>query len=172
MTSAQTGRTILVTMLMLLACQMPWTMTHGLTLGTWSRSPGGTFMEAGTYGYAGGTFGLTPRLEAETFTVFQITPSPFSDTYGGAALSAALASPREYRENRATLFLNMYLTAGYIRSLTGSSEHALFVRFTPLGVGGPYYRTRERGASIGVLYSLTDQSWSLFWNLFLLDYYL
>lgn len=171
MTRALSGRTILLIMLMLLACQIPWALTHGVTLGTWSRSPGSTFMEPGTYGYAGGTFGLTPRLEAELFTVIQATPAPFAHTYAGGALSAALADPREYRYDRAPLYLNVYLTAGYLRSLTGTDEHALFIRFTPLALGGPYYRMRERGASVGMLYNLKDHSWSLFWNIFLLDFY-
>jgi len=143
----------------------------GMTIGTWSMVPGNGTLSDGTYAYFGGTVGLSPRFEAELFTIMQATPHPLSEIQGGLAVTYAFAAEREIAGGGAPSWLNAYVTTGVLQGLQGTPNTSIFLRITPLSVGAPYYHTRERAASVGVLYNLTESSFSVFWNIFLFDIY-
>ncbi|GEM_PF-837874 len=145
--------------------------SHGLTLGTWGGTPDGGYMEPGTHGYFGGTFGLTRRIEAEVFSVVQTTPEPFSRFYGGAACTFSLVAPRELPFDEPVFYLNMHISLGYIQQISTSFSPAVFARFTPLVLAGPDYTLRERGGSFGIIYDFKQENFSVFWNFFLVDFY-
>jgi hypothetical protein len=151
---------------------MLWATSFSLTLGTWSLPSQYPVMEAATRGYLGVTAGLTKRMELEVFTLLQATPQPFADIHGGGALTFALSAARELPDDQATSFLHTYLSVGVLQGLRGSDSTSAFIRFTPLSIGGPYYKTRERGVSIGLMYDFSQEALTVFWNIFLLDIYL
>lgn len=134
-------------------------LSHGITLGTFN--PGSSVV-------AGTTFGITQRFEAELFSVIPAAPIPFSGISGGAAVTASLSGPRELHSGEGTLFFGAYLSAGY---LYGADSHGVFLRLTPLAVGGPYYGIRERAASVNLFYDIKNSEFSVFWNIFLIDLY-
>lgn len=149
-----------------------WSASFSFALGTWSLPTGNPVLEAATRGYLGISTGLTQRFELEVFTLLQATPEPLGDIHGGGALTFALTAARELPNNQATSFLHTYLSVGVLQGLRGSDSTAVFLRFTPLSIGGPYYKTRERAASVGLLYDFRQEALTVFWNLFLLDIYL
>ncbi len=134
--------------------------SYGITVGTWNP---------GSRVYLGTSIGLTQHIEAELFTTAQVTPIPFDSISGGAAITASLMAPREFRSGEASLYANAYLSAGYLH---GTDSRGVFLRITPLAAGGPYYGMRERGVSAGLLYDPWNTEFSFFINLFLLDFYL
>lgn len=150
---------------------MLWSASFSITVGTWSLPTENPVLEAATRGYLGITTGLTQRLELEAFTLLQATPEPLADIHGGGALTFALSAARELPDEQATSFLHTYLSVGVLQGLHGSDSTAVFLRFTPLSIGGPYYKTRERAASIGLMYDFSRKALAVFWNLFLMDIY-
>ena len=149
----------LIILLCILSGASASALSPGITVGTWN--PGSSL-------YLGGTIGLTERFEAELFSVLPIMPEPFRGISAGAAVTGALFAPRELRSGEGTLFFNSYLSAGYLH---GRDDRGIFLRITPLTTGGPYYGIRERAASFGLFYSLEAESVSVFWNIFLIDFY-
>ena len=164
--------TILLLLLLLNICWFTQAASYGLSLGSWSSAEGQGSLGSGLQVYVGGTLGLASRIEAEVFSVIQATPDPFSTLHCGMGLTFALAAPREFASHEATLYYNAYLSAGFLTSLDEDPLGSIYVRITPISIGGPYYGKRERAASLGALYDLHDGSFSLFWNLFLLDFYI
>ena len=161
-----------MSVLLCFAGSLLWSASFSLTVGTWSMPSENPVLEVATRGYLGITTGLTPRLELEVFTLLQATPLPLADIHGGGALTFALTAARELPANQATSFLHTYLSVGLLQGLRGSDSTAVLLRLTPLSIGGPYYNTRERAASVGLLYDIRKEELTVFWNLFLLDIYL
>jgi hypothetical protein len=162
---------IFVFIMMVVMAATLFATSVGMTIGTWSMVPGNGTISDGAYAYFGGTVGLSSRFEAEFFTVVQATPNPLSEIQGGLALTFAFAADREITGGQAPSWLNAYITAGVLQGLQGTQNTSVFLRITPLSVGGPYYHTRERAASVGILYDMTESSFSVFWNIFLFDIY-
>ena len=161
----------MITVLLCSVGGLLWSASSSLTVGIWSLPSDNPVLETATRGYLGLTTGLSPRLELEVFTLLQATPQPLADIHGGGALTFAVSAARELPDNQATSFLHTYLSVGVVQGLRGSDSTAVFLRFTPLSIGGPYYKTRERAASVGLLYDFRQEALTVFWNLFLLDVY-
>ncbi len=161
-----------IAVLLCVLCGMLWAASFSFTLGTWSLPSQNPVIEAAARGYLGATAGLTKHLELEVFTLIQATPQPLADIHGGAAFTFALAAPRELPDEQAVSFLQTYLSVGVLQGLRGSNSTSVFVRFTPLSIGGPYYKTRERGVSLGLMYDFPQEVLTVFWNIFLFDIYL
>ncbi len=149
----------LIILLFILSGAYASALSPGITFGTWN--PGSSL-------YLGGTVGVSERFEAELFSVLPMMPEPFSGISAGAAVTGALFSPRELHSGEGTLFFNSYLSAGYLH---GTDDRGVFLRVTPLATGGPYYGIRERAANLGFFYSFESESMSVFWNIFLIDFY-
>ncbi|PKL14597.1 MAG: hypothetical protein CVV52_01040, partial [Spirochaetae bacterium HGW-Spirochaetae-8] len=133
-----------MSVLLCFASSLLWSASFSITVGTWSLPSDNPVLEAATRGYLGFTTGLTPRLEFEVFTLLQATPIPLADIHGGGALTFTLTAARELPEEQATSFLHTYLSFGVLQGLRGSDSTAVFFRLTPLSIGGPYYKIRER----------------------------
>jgi len=140
----------------------------GFSLGPWSFAGG---VDPGTYAGAGLVWGFSPRLEAELVAVGELTPLPGNTFLGGGLLSISLLGPR------IPTYFNAVLDLGYLHGLAGlnpsgtdlslrGAEHRnfLFLRLSPLAIGNPHYRMRDRIFSAGVLYSLEEQKFSLVWS--------
>jgi hypothetical protein len=166
-----TFKRVVILLLLCVVGSLFWATSLSFTLGTWSMPSGNTLLGDATRGYLGITAGLTKRLELELFTLLQATPQPLGDIHGGGAFTFAVSAARELPDNQATSFLHTYLSVGFLQGLRGADSTAAFIRFTPLSIGGPFYKTRERAVSIGLMYDFPQEAFSIFWNIFLLDIY-
>lgn len=161
-------------LLIIVLLGFPWMIsayTPGFTVGTWSISERSSFMDPGAYGYIGGNFGISPRIEMDVFSVLHITPIPFANVYGGCSVNVLLVTPQDRSSEEHPYFLNSICSLGYIQRIGKGFSPAVFIRITPLALGGALYRSRERGPSIGIIYDIKESSFSMFWNFFLFDTY-
>jgi len=147
-------------------------MDFGVSAGTWSAPRSNEFLDEGTHASLGGVLGLSPRWELELFTLAQLTPDPFGELLGGASLSYALAGPVHGELQEVPSYLNAYVGLGFVSGITGSDSWGPFVRITPVSLGGPRFMVRERAAAVGGFYNVPEKSFTLFWNVFLLDFFL
>lgn len=145
-----------------------------VSIGTWqaveSFGP-----SAGVHGMVGATVAVAPWLEVETSAIVQFTPVVGGSLMGSLALNIPLASALYDDEDSAMLYYNAMASVGALGGwdrLHDRPVGAVFIRLTPLMLGGPYYRARERSAALGVLYDLFDHSFKVFWNLLAFDRYL
>lgn len=141
-----------------------------LYVAPWAASPS-LVDSTGTHAQLGISYAAAPRLELEAFTVMRLTPDPFSHMKAALAISLPLATDLFMHDGKAPLYYNAYATLGYMMTVKGAPSHTLFLRLTPLSLGGPYYGTRERSLVFALLYDLTNKAFSLSCNLFMFDYY-
>lgn len=140
----------------------------GFTLAPWSFTGG---VEAGTYVGAGFNWGLSPRFEAELLAVGELTPHPGNTLLGGMQLGISLLGPR------IPTYFNTVLDLGYLHGVEGLNPqdrgitfqgvnhgNYLFLRLSPLAIGNPRYRMRDRIFTVGVLYHLEERKISWTWN--------
>jgi hypothetical protein len=152
-----------------------------VSLGAWTNLSGFPNSDYGMYGSIGLVQGISSRLELSTFTLAQLTPAPFSSLYQGAGIGLSLLQPRTAELPDAPSFINSFFEAGFlfgIHNLYNRSENPLdttlylYARVTPLSLGNVYYGSRDRIASLGVLYNLSGKDWGVFWNCAIYDRYL
>ena len=137
----------------------------GFSLAPWSFTGGVT---PGTYAGGGLNVGFSPRWEAELFAVAEVTPSPGdteSDVNLAAASSAIIIAALD----------NALIDLGYLHGIQGldpaggaetdwNRSNYLLLRISPLAIGNPYFRMRDRLFSVGLLYRIEDRSLSWVWN--------
>lgn len=166
-----------ILLILLLNSALTFGYSTGITIGTWGQALSSNLMDPGTYIQLGMVRGITDRFEAELFTAVQVTPLPGSTLYAGAGLIFSAAGPREHTDDRIPPYYNALFSAGVLAGMNelyhGPSDikTAIYLRFTPLALKGPYYGKRERAATAGLMYCLHDQSISAFWNILLYDFY-
>lgn len=146
----------------------------GITMGTFDALQHNGLAEDGTHIQLGTVIGISPRWDFEAFAVTQATPRPFGDAAVGTAVSFALMGPVYEHPviKEVPPFANMYASLGFLGNVGGDDAYGPFFRLTPISVGGPQFLLRERGASVGVFYNIPDEKVTVFWNIFLLDFYL
>lgn len=146
----------------------------GISLGTFDAYHRHDLVEDGTHIQIGLVTGFAPRWEVETFLVAQASPHPFGEVLGGAAVSFALMGPvyTHTTVDEIPPYGNAFLSIGFMGDPVSSTSYGPFLRLTPISAGGPQFKMRERGASTGIYYNLATESVTVFWNIFLLDFYL
>ena len=146
----------------------------GISIGTFDARPKQGITSGGVQVQTGLVFGIAPRLDLETFLILPVTPEPFSEIIGGLSTSFALMGPvyAVAEEDEVPPYGNVYLSLGFLGNPAVSDMYGPFFKITPISVGGPQFVLRERGASIGIFYNIAASSVTIFWNIFLLDFYL
>ncbi len=138
----------------------------GFSLAPWSFTGGVT---PGTYAGGGLNVGFSPRWEAELFAVAEVTPSPGDTVLGGVQSGFALLG------DRIPTYFNALIDLGYLHGIQGldpaggaetdwNRSNYLLLRISPLAIGNPYFRMRDRLFSVGLLYRIEDRSLSWVWN--------
>lgn len=146
----------------------------GISLGTFDASNKHNLVDEGSHVQLGIVMGIAPRWDVETFIIAQATPCPLGDVLGGAAISFALMGPVYEHPSVKEIpsYGNAYMSLGFMGNPVDSDTYGPFFRIVPITVGGPQFRLRERGASVGIFYNIAGDSVTIFWNIFLLDFYL
>lgn len=142
-----------------------------VSIGTFDNQHDSLLFTNGTHVQAGLVAGLSPRWESETFVIASTTPEPFSQVLGGIGFSYALMGPVYEGSGEVPPYATMYLGFGFMGEPGASSNYGPYIKLTPLSVGGPQFRLRERTLTFGAYYNIPQQSVTLFWNLFQLDFY-
>jgi hypothetical protein len=148
--------------------------SFAVSLGTFDGLiPNPTILE-GSHLHAGIVAGISSSLELEVFVNTSVTPLPFHEFIGGTSLNLALMGPvYGYKSSyEVPPYGNAYIGIGFIGNLTNLGSYGPVIRFTPISVGGPEFVLRERAGTLGLFYDIPSNSVTLFWNIFLLDFYL
>ncbi len=148
--------------------------TFGLSFGTLDSHVSDPLLSSGTHAQFGTLVGFGSRWEVETFVGTQITPDPFSDLVGGAVISFALMGPVHPHAHVTEVppYANMYAGLGFMGNFPDLDSYGPVLRVTPISVGGPQFVMRERAGTLGIFYNIPMQSVTIFWNIFLVDFYL
>lgn len=144
----------------------------GISLGMFDAQHDSALFADGTHAQAGLVAGIAPRWEGELFVIASATPEPLSETLGGLGFSYALMGPIHDKADEVPTYATAYISGGFMADFDAFSSYGPYVRFTPLSVGGPQFRLRERTLSFGAYYNIPDRSVTLFWNVFHLDFFL
>lgn len=144
-------------------------MDLGLSFGPWSFIPGNSAAAPGLHAYGGLKIGITERVETELYTITEITPSPLGSTFFGFNMGLSLLGPRY------PTYFNMVGDIGILYGLeTGNLRTTRFVtlRLSPLVIGNPYYRHRDRMFTLGLLYDMDNRRLSFTWNVLIFELFL
>lgn len=144
---------------------------YGLSIGLFDIEHSSDFFSQGTHAQIGLVAGLAPRWESEVFLIGEVTPHPLGQTVAGAGVSFAILGSVYEGWNEVPLYANAYFGVGFMSELGTLSNYGPYVRITPISVGGPQFRLRERGFTFGTYYNIPGNSFTLFWNVFLLDFF-
>ena len=165
-------RTILLILCLLITLSpVAFALEIGLSLGTLDGLQGNHLITDGVHIQGGVVLGFAPKWELEAFAGIPVTPQPFSEVIGGAGISYALMGP-VYPGLEVPTYATMYVGLGFLGNLSTGDSYGPVVRFTPISVGGPQFIMRERAGTLNVFYDIPNNSVTLFWNIFLLDFYL
>ncbi len=152
-----------------------------------SDSAGGRLSGPGLHLSGAVVWGITPRLEAGLGLLGMLTPWPGDSLAGIMSIGYSLLSERWISERIPPNWLSMLVEAGvfggareiYSGLFSSSGEGAgsgaqpfaaMFVRFTPLVLGNPFYWRRDRVFSVGAAYELMRGDFSLFLNIAAMDF--
>ena len=144
----------------------------GLSLGVFDAQHRSPLFDTGTHVQAGFVAGLSSRWEGEAFVIASATPEPFTQVLGGLGFSYSIMGPVYHKRDQVPTYATAYVSGGFMADFDSLSSYGPFVRITPLSVGGSQFRLRERTLSLGAYYNIPEQSVTLFWNLFHLDFFL
>lgn len=166
-------RFIVVVICVLFMSSLPATEL-AISLGIWNLprhndvvTHNGTFIQTGV------VVEIAPAWEGEAFLITEATPHPTDQILGGVALTYALAGPVYIEREVVPNYLNAYLSLGFMGKFDASvSSYGPFIRISPLALGGPRFLFRERSINFSAFYNIPKNSVTLFWNVFLLDFYL
>lgn len=177
----KTGLKTIILTLFLLAGSSIAAETVSVSFGSWLFLRDTSYIENGAYGSIGANIEIHPWLELSTFTLAQFTPNPGSELYQGIGIASTLLAPRSVPLPDGPSYINSIFEFGLLFGFhdlyasTGepfSSTIDLYARVTPLVLGNSFYGSRERIASLGVLYGLTERSISIVWNFAIYDRFL
>lgn len=164
-------RRLRCTMILLLFISLSLSAGHlGLSIGTFGNGSSGLF-GTGTQVQGGLVFGFAPRWETELFVITAATADPFSRTIGGVGISYAVVSP-VYTQKEVPSYGNTSVGFGLMGDISDLSSYGPFLRVTPVAVGGPQFKLRERAVTFGTYYDVPNKSFTLFWNVFMLDFFI
>lgn len=146
----------------------------GISVGTFDSYGRHESFNDGTHVQIGSVIGMSSHLEWEAFLIAEATPVPFSELVVGTALSTALVGPVfvDPQVDEVPPYANIYASVGFLGGVGGNDSYGPFLRVTPISVGGPQFLLRERGASTGIFYDIPNSSLTIFWNIFLVDFFL
>ncbi len=163
-------RVTLTTLVLLLLVAPLVAGSLALSLGTWNLPPSSGVVSEGSFVQVGGVWAFAPRWEVELFLISEATPNIGGQLLGGTALTLALLSPHNPPPEEAPLYLNLYLSLGFLGKFESASPaYGPFIRLSPLAVGGPRFKVRERSLNLSLFYNIPQNSVTIFWNLFLVD---
>ena len=144
----------------------------GISLGIWNLPRQNDVMDNGTFVQAGLVAGIAPSWEVEAFIISEATPFPANQLIGGAAVTYALVGPVYVSRDTVPSYLNAYVSLGFMGKIDSPpSSYGPFIRLSPLTIGGPRFMLRERSINFSVFYNIPKNSVTLFWNVFLLDFF-
>ncbi len=145
----------------------------GISLGIWNLPRQNDIVQNGTFVQTGLVLEMAPAWEVEAFIITEATPHPTNQLLGGFALTYALVGPVYVEPDVVPSYLNMYLSLGFMGKLDSScSSYGPFIRISPLAIGGPRFLLRERSINLSAFYNIPKNSVTIFWNVFLLDFFL
>jgi len=130
--------------------------------------PAGKHMPEGLYAQAGIRAALHPRLEAELLVIPRITPEPFSHAAAGAMAGFNLLADLE------DAYFHMIADIGMLCRFdfrTQEKDPLVYVRISPLSIGNPDYRYRERIFTAGLLYDIQNQTFSWTFSTWIQDWF-
>jgi len=143
-------------------------LDYGFSLAPWSFTGGVT---PGIYAGGGFNLGFAPRWEAEVFAVAEVTPAPGDTVLAGVQFGFSLLG------DRIPTYFNALIDLGYLHGIQGlnpggteeggaglTRSNYILLRLSPLAIGNPYFRMRDRIFSVGLLYRIEDRSVSWVWN--------
>jgi len=162
--------TLLVTLLVVFTLSLG-AHNVGLSIGVFGAPPNNVSFEDGPFIQSGVVVGLSPRFEAEAQIIAKVTPTPFSQLFASVNASYALISSVFEGAGDVPSYANAYLSLGVMGDVLSLQSYGPFVRITPLSVGGPQFKLRERTLSMGVYYDIPASRVTFFWNLFHLDFF-
>jgi hypothetical protein len=165
---------LILTLLLLITIGTLPAIDVGISVGTFDARPQGGLVEEGVHVQMGLVTGFASRWEVETFVVTQASPKPIGNLMGGGAISFALMGPvyGHSAVDEIPPYGNAYLSLGFMGNPVDGSSYGPFLRINPISAGGPQFKLRERGATTGIYYNIATDSVTIFWNIFLLDFYL
>ena len=141
-----------------------------LSLGTWNLPPSSEVVSEGTFVQVGGVWSFAPRWEVELFLISEATPHPGGQLLGGSAFTLALIGDHNPTSEVVPSYLNLFLSLGFVGKFeTLSPSYGPFIRLSPLAVGGPHFKVRERSLNFSLFYNIPQNKVTFFWNIFLID---
>ena len=162
---------ILLTILIILSLFPLVGAKIGISLGTFDALSN-KFLDEGTDIQSGLIIGLAPYWEAEAFITTKVTPKAFDQIFGAIGTSFSLMGPVYEKKSSVPTYATAYAGVGFFANLIDFSSYGPYIRLTPLSVGGPQFRLRERTLSLSLYYDIPNNSIAFMWNLFLLDFFL
>jgi len=162
---------IVTTTLILLLLAAPLIAgSWALSLGTWNLPPKSSVVSEGTFLQVGGVWAFAPSWEAELFLITEATPKLGGQILGGTAITLALLGPHNPPPEIVPNYLNLYLSLGFLGKFERTSPaYGPFIRLSPLTVGGPRFKVRERSLNFSLFYNIPQNKVTVFWNIFLVD---
>ncbi|MGI6432563.1 MAG: hypothetical protein ACOXZ4_01670 [Sphaerochaetaceae bacterium] len=144
----------------------------GISIGVFDANLTSESFDRGTHVQIGAIRGLSQNLEGEVFAIVKATEIPGEQVYAGGGVSLALLSPVYAKEGaNVPSYSNAYVSAGFLLDALGASSYGPYIRITPISVGGPQFKLRERTLTFGLYWDVPKNAISLFWNLFSLDFF-
>ncbi len=163
---------ILIICFIALALPLSASVDAGLSFSTFSEIGGDPLLDQGLYVKAGGVVSVTRRIEAGVSAVIELTPDIASSIMMEGKLSYALLSPEFMMGTEVPQYPNMFLGLGGFASVPDLDSWGPVLSLTPLTTGGPQFERKERFAAISLAYDVPGEKFSLFFELFGIDFYL
>ncbi len=144
-----------------------------LSIGTWNLPAKNDVVAEATFVQTGFLFSFARRWEVEAFLISEATPQVGHQLLVGSAITLALLGVTDPPPEIVPSYLNLYLSLGFMGRLDSlDSAYGPFIRLSPLAVGGPRFKLRERSLNFSLFYNIPHNSFTIFWNIFLLDFFI
>ncbi|MBN2860473.1 MAG: hypothetical protein JXK93_09450 [Sphaerochaetaceae bacterium] len=144
----------------------------GISLSTFSHIAGDTVLEQGTYVKLGGLLTLTKTIEVEISSTVRVLPDLGSQMMIRTGVNYALLATAFRMGGEVPQYPNMFLGLGGFINTPAFDSWGPILSLTPLTTGGPEFRRKERFATLSIAYDIPGERFSLFFELFGIDFYL
>jgi|GEM_PF-3876650 len=143
----------------------------GISLSTFSHIAGDSVLEQGTYVKFGGLLTLTKTIEAEISSTVRLIPEIGSQMMIRTGVNYALLATAFRMGAEVPQYPNMFLGLGFFTDIPEFDSWGPIISLTPLTTGGPEFSRKERFATLSVAYDVPGGYFSLFFELFGVDFY-
>lgn len=164
-------RIVALITLFLLTVTLFGSSSVGVSIGLFDVWPKSVSFDQGTFVQSGVVVGIAPSWELEAVVMSEVTPNPFQQLFGSIGTSFALMGPVYKGLDEVPPYANAYVGAGIMGNIRDLSAWGPFVKITPLSVGGPQFKVRERTLTLALFYNIPSNSLTFYWNLFNLDFF-